>query len=81
MAQMIVDRYRRKMAEQLGVPEDQFPAEALTNLGADSLDAVELVMELEEEFDFDLPISEEERINTVRQAIEALLRHRKRPNP
>lgn len=81
LAQMIVDRFRRKLAEQLGVAEEELTGDFLSNLGADSLDTVELLMELEEDFDFDLPIDEAERIHTIRQAIEALLRNRKKPKP
>lgn len=78
LAQMIVDRFRRKIAEQLGVPEDQFPdLLSIGELGADSLDLVEVVMELEEDFNDDLPIDEELRKRTIREALDALLRNRR----
>jgi acyl carrier protein len=80
LAQMIVDRFRRKLAEQFGIDEDQFPdLLSMNELGADSLDTVELVMELEGDFDYDLPIDEELRINTIREAVKMLSRHRKKP--
>ena len=47
------------------------------DLGADSLEAVELVMELEEEYDIRIPETEAEQIKTIEDAIRAILRHRK----
>jgi acyl carrier protein len=47
------------------------------DLGADSLEMVELVMELEEEYDIRIPESEAEKIKTVEDAIRAILRHRR----
>lgn len=60
------------VAEQLGVNEDQINRETsfVNDLGADSLDTVELVMELEEEFDINIPDDAAEKIQTVGQAIE-----------
>jgi len=60
------------VAEQLGVDKEKVtPATHFVNdLGADSLDTVELVMELEEEFDVDIPDDAAEKIQTVGQAIE-----------
>ena len=60
------------MVEQLGVGEDQVTSEAsfVDDLGADSLDTVELVMALEEEFDTEIPDEEAEKITTVQQAID-----------
>ena len=59
------------MAEQLGVKEDEVKAESsfVDDLGADSLDTVELVMALEEEFDTEIPDEEAEQISTVQLAI------------
>ena len=59
-------------AEQLGVSKDQITGETsfVNDLGADSLDTVELVMELEEEFDITIPDDAAEKIQTVGQAIE-----------
>ena len=60
------------VAEQLGVNKDQIQPETsfVNDLGADSLDTVELVMELEEEFDITIPDDVAEKIQTVGQAIE-----------
>lgn len=60
------------VAEQLGVSKDQITPETsfVNDLGADSLDTVELVMELEEEFDINIPDDSAEKIQTVGQAIE-----------
>ena len=60
------------VAEQLGVSKDQITRETsfVNDLGADSLDTVELVMELEEEFDINIPDDAAEKIQTVGQAIE-----------
>ena len=59
------------MAEQLGVKEDEVKTESsfVDDLGADSLDTVELVMALEEEFDTEIPDEEAEQITTVQLAI------------
>jgi acyl carrier protein len=60
------------VAEQLGVSKDQVSSETsfVNDLGADSLDTVELVMELEEEFDINIPDDAAEKIQTVGQAID-----------
>ena len=60
------------MVEQLGVSEDQVTPDAsfVDDLGADSLDTVELVMALEEEFDAEIPDDQAEKITTVKQAVE-----------
>lgn len=60
------------VGEQLGVNKDQISNETsfVNDLGADSLDTVELVMELEEEFDINIPDDAAEKIQTVGQAIE-----------
>lgn len=60
------------VAEQLGVSKEQINPETsfVNDLGADSLDTVELVMELEEEFDINIPDDAAEKIQTVGQAIE-----------
>jgi acyl carrier protein len=59
------------VAEQLGVSKDQISEATsfVNDLGADSLDTVELVMELEEEFDINIPDDAAEKIQTVGQAI------------
>ncbi len=68
----IEERVKKIVVEQLGVGEDQVTAEAsfVDDLGADSLDTVELVMALEEEFDTEIPDEEAEKITTVQQAID-----------
>jgi acyl carrier protein len=68
----IEDRVKKIVVEQLGVAEDQVTPDAafVDGLGADSLDTVELVMALEEEFDTEIPDDEAEKITTVKQAIE-----------
>jgi acyl carrier protein len=60
------------VAEQLGVDKEKITLETsfVNDLGADSLDTVELVMELEEEFDINIPDDAAEKIQTVGQAVE-----------
>ena len=67
----IEDRVKKIVAEQLGVKEDEVKTESsfVDDLGADSLDTVELVMALEEEFDTEIPDEEAEQITTVQLAI------------
>ena len=68
----IEDRVRKIVAEQLGVKEEEVKAEAsfVDDLGADSLDTVELVLALEEEFETEIPDEEAEKITTVQLAID-----------
>jgi len=68
----IEERVRKITIEQLGVSEDEVKNEAsfVDDLGADSLDTVELVMALEEEFDTEIPDEEAEKITTVQAAID-----------
>jgi acyl carrier protein len=65
------------IAKQLGVDEDNITADAsfMEDLGADSLDTVELVMALEEEFDIEIPDSDAEKIQTVQDALSYLDEH------
>jgi len=67
----IDERVKKIVVEQLGVKEDEVTIEAsfVDDLGADSLDTVELVMALEEEFECEIPDEEAEKITTVQQAI------------
>ncbi|MBE6399760.1 MAG: acyl carrier protein [Lentisphaerae bacterium] len=67
----IADKVKAIVVEQLGVAEDQVTPEAkfVEDLGADSLDQVELVMALEEEFGADIPDEEAEKLTTVGDAI------------
>ena len=66
------DRVKKVIMEQLGVKEDQITENAsfVDDLGADSLDTVELVMALEEEFDCEIPDEEAEKIATVKNAVD-----------
>ncbi len=68
----VKDRVIEIVAEQLGVNKEQITPETsfVNDLGADSLDTVELVMELEEEFDINIPDDAAEKIQTVGQAID-----------
>ncbi len=68
----IVDRVRKIVIEQLGVSEDEATANAsfIDDMGADSLDTVELVMALEEEFDTEIPDEDAEGITTIQQAVD-----------
>jgi len=67
----IVERVTKLVCEQLGVKEEEVTPEAsfVEDLGADSLDTVELVMALEEEFETEIPDEEAEKITTVQLAI------------
>lgn len=68
----IEERVKKIVAEQLGVKEEEVTAEKsfVEDLGADSLDTVELVMALEEEFETEIPDEEAEKITTVQLAID-----------
>lgn len=68
----VAERVIDIVAEQLGVEKDKITPETsfVNDLGADSLDTVELVMELEEEFDINIPDEAAENIQTVGQAID-----------
>jgi acyl carrier protein len=71
------ERVKQIIMEQLGVGADQVTLEAsfIDDLGADSLDTVELVMALEEEFNIEIPDEEAEKIATVQDAIQYLNSH------
>jgi acyl carrier protein len=73
----IEQRVKKIIAEQLGVNEAEIKSESsfVDDLGADSLDTVELVMEFEEEFDITIPDEEAEKIQTVGQAIDYIEQH------
>jgi len=68
----VLDRVADIVSEQLGVDKDKISPETsfVNDLGADSLDTVELVMELEEEFDINIPDDAAEKIQTVGQAVD-----------
>ena len=74
----IEERVKKIIVDMLGVkPEDVVPeASFVDDLGADSLDTVELVMALEEEFGTDIPDEEAEKINTVQAAIDYRTNHK-----
>ncbi len=67
----VEDRIREIIVDQLGVPAGQVVPEAsfIDDLGADSLDIVELVMALEEAFDLEIPDDHAEKIRTIQDAI------------
>lgn len=71
------ERVKKIIIEQLGVNEDQVnnAASFVDDLGADSLDTVELVMALEEEFECEIPDEESTKITTVQQAIDYVTAH------
>mgnify|MGYP000641156190 FL=1 len=68
----VEERVKKLICEQLGVKEEEVGSDAsfVEDLGADSLDTVELVMALEEEFETEIPDEEAEKITTVHEAIQ-----------
>ena len=73
----VEERVKKIVVEQLGVKEEEVKEDAsfVDDLGADSLDTVELVMALEEEFDTEIPDDDAEKITTVKQAIDYINSH------
>lgn len=73
----IIDKIKSIIVEQLGVEEDDIKMESsfVDDLGADSLDIVELVMALEEEFDLEIPDEDAEKIRTVGEAVKYIQEH------
>ena len=73
----VEERVRQIIVEQLGVKEDEISIDSsfVDDLGADSLDTVELVMALEEEFNCEIPDEDAEKITTVKEAVEYLNAH------
>lgn len=73
----IEERVKKIIIEQLGVKEEEvkFEASFVEDLGADSLDTVELVMALEEEFDMEIPDDKAEKITTVQAAVDYIKAH------
>jgi acyl carrier protein len=75
----VEQKIRGIIAEQLGVAEDEIKSTSsfIEDLGADSLDIVELVMAMEEEFEVEIPDEEAENIKTVQDAINFINTHKK----
>ncbi len=73
----IESRVKKIVVEQLGVKEEEVTNDAsfVDDLGADSLDTVELVMALEEEFETEIPDEDAEKITTIQQAIDYISSH------
>ena len=73
----VADKVKSIIVEQLGVDEEEVTPDAsfVDDLGADSLDTVELVMEFEDEFELSIPDEEAEKIQTVGQAIDYIKAH------
>ena len=67
----MLDKIKSIVAEQLGVDEDQVTEDAsfVDDLGADSLDTVELIMAFEEEFDIEIPDEDAQKIKTVKDVM------------
>ena len=80
MAKPVEERVKEIICEQLGVEEDEVNPNAkfIEDLGADSLDTVELVMAFEEEFDLEIPDEDAEKITRVREAVEYIESHSKK---
>lgn len=79
MTTNIEQKVKDIVAEQLGVNKEDIKPESsfVNDLGADSLDTVELVMALEEELNVEIPDEEAEKITTVQQAIDYITAHSK----
>ncbi len=75
----IEEKVKGIVVEQLGVQEDQVKTDSsfVDDLGADSLDTVELVMALEEEFGCEIPDEDAEKITTVKEAVVYIQEHQK----
>lgn len=72
------DQVKEIIVEQLGVDEEDVKLDShfVDDLGADSLDTVELVMKLEEDFDIEIPDEDAEKIQTVKDAIDYITAHK-----
>lgn len=73
----VEERVKRIVTEQLGIKDEDLKNEAsfVDDLGADSLDTVELVMALEEEFETEIPDEDAEKITTIQQAVNYIEEH------
>ena len=76
----VEQKVKQIIVEQLGVDASEVSPQAsfVNDLGADSLDTVELVMALEEEFDIEIPDEEAEKIQSVSQAVDYIKAHMKK---
>lgn len=76
----VESRVRKIVTEQLGIKEEELKNDAsfVDDLGADSLDTVELVMALEEEFETEIPDEDAEKITTIQQAIDYIDKHQQK---
>jgi acyl carrier protein len=74
---MIFEKIKKIIAEQLGIDENEIKLDSsfVDDLGADSLDIVELIMALETEFDLEIPDEEAEKISTVEDVVEYIKAH------
>jgi acyl carrier protein len=79
MSATIEQKVKNIIADQLGVGEEEIKPAAsfIEDLGADSLDIVELVMAMEEEFEVEIPDDEAENIKTVQDAVNYVTTHKK----
>ena len=79
MSAAVEEKVKKIIVDQLGVDEAEVTPEAkfIEDLGADSLDTVELVMALEEEFGIEIPDEDAEKIVTVKDASSYILEHKK----
>jgi len=77
MSNTTLERVKKVVVEQLSVDENEVTPEAsfTADLGADSLDTVELVMAFEEEFGIEIPDEEAEKISTVKDAVDYIESH------
>ncbi|MGE5673908.1 MAG: acyl carrier protein [Mycobacterium leprae] len=78
MADQIFDKVKAIIVDQLGVEEEEVTIESafIEDLGADSLDIVELIMALEEEFEIEVPDEDAEKLLTVSDAVNYIKEHR-----
>ena len=78
MSETVTERIRKLVCEQLGVDPSELRPDAtlLDDLGADSLDVVEMVMALEDAFDLEIPDEDAEKISTVQHAIDYINDHK-----